>query len=113
MENFKALLKMNIIKNCLITIEDVKIAEDIYGPDMSMLKGKSTRMRPNVVKNDCIKVPEEICMRNQQLELCMDVMFVNDICMMTTIDRVIKFRALVPLTDQSESELHRGLDVIL
>ena len=45
-ENFKALLHMNAIQNCPVMVEDVKIAERIFGPDMSSLKGKSTRRKP-------------------------------------------------------------------
>ena len=42
-ENFKVLLKMNAIKNCPVTAEDITIAERIFGPDISNLKGKSMR----------------------------------------------------------------------
>ena len=45
-ENFKALLCMNAIQNCPVTVEDVKIAERIFRPDMSSLKGKSMRRKP-------------------------------------------------------------------
>ena len=44
-ENFKHILCTNIIKNCPVTIEDVNIAEKIYGPDIGMLKGKTTRQK--------------------------------------------------------------------
>jgi hypothetical protein len=47
MENFKALLQMNVIKNCPVTVEDINIAEKIFGPDVSSLKGKFTRRKPN------------------------------------------------------------------
>ena len=42
-ENFKHLIRMNAIRNCPVTVEDVNLAEQIYGPDISALKGKSTR----------------------------------------------------------------------
>ena len=44
-ENFKALLRMNAIHNCPVMVKDVKIAERIFGPDMSSLKGKSERKK--------------------------------------------------------------------
>jgi hypothetical protein len=37
MENFKPLLWMNVIKNCPVTVEDIYIAEKIFGPDLSSL----------------------------------------------------------------------------
>jgi hypothetical protein len=48
-ENFKAILRQNIIKNCPVTIEDVNIAERIFGPDIGTLKGKSTREKTTPV----------------------------------------------------------------
>jgi hypothetical protein len=42
-ESFKALIKMNAIKNCPVTTEDVNNAKKIFGTDMSSLRGKLTR----------------------------------------------------------------------
>ena len=41
-EAYKAMLKGNVIKNCPVTQEDVNIAQKIFGPAISTLKGKST-----------------------------------------------------------------------
>jgi hypothetical protein len=43
LETFKMLIKMNAIRNCPMTTENVNIAKMIFGADMSSLKGKSTR----------------------------------------------------------------------
>ena len=56
----KNLIQMNVIKNCPVTTEDVTIAEKIYGPNPSKLKGKSTCSQPPAVINDDIKLPEEL-----------------------------------------------------
>jgi hypothetical protein len=44
---FKSLLQMNVIQNCPVAVEDVNISENIFGPDISSLKGKSTNASPN------------------------------------------------------------------
>ena len=59
-ENFKYILKGNKIKNCPVTIEDVKIAEEIWGKDISYLKRKTTRSKPPLVKADLIEIPKEL-----------------------------------------------------
>jgi hypothetical protein len=41
-ETFKTLLKMNAVRNCPVTAEDVNIAEKIFGTNMPSLRGKST-----------------------------------------------------------------------
>ena len=58
--NLKHLVNGNFVKNCPITINDINIAENVYGPDIATLKGKSTRHRPPVVQQDNIEVPKEI-----------------------------------------------------
>ena len=91
-ENFKVLLCMNAIQNCPVTVEDVKIAEHIFGPDMSSLKGKSMRRKPKPVRKDLVEIPAEITEKHHDIELCMDTMFVNvnECGMLTAIDPIPK-----------------------
>ena len=44
--SLKFLLRYNLIKNCDVTVQDVETAEQIYGPDIAALKGKSVRRNP-------------------------------------------------------------------
>ena len=46
LENYKGFIKMGGVQNCPIRIEDINIAQNIFGPDMATLKGKSTRKKP-------------------------------------------------------------------
>ena len=112
-DNFKSLLKMNVIKNCPVTIDDVNNAEKIFGPALSTLKGKSTRRSPRPVIRDEIELPDEIKNMNHDLDLCMDIMFVNELPMLTTIDKTIRFRGLVPLESRTHEECYRALDKVL
>ena len=112
-ENFKSLLRMNAIKNCPVTVEDINISERIFGPDISSLKGKSTRRKPKPVREDLIEIPKELIMKHHNIELCMDTMYVNKCGMLTAIDRTIKFRSLVPMNTKRHDEYYRALDSIL
>ena len=113
MENFKLLLQTNIIKNCPVTVEDVNIVDQIFGPDMSSLKGKSTRRKPNPVRKDLIEIPKELIKKHKDIELCMDTMYVNGSGMLTAIDKTIKCRNLVPMDTKQHDEYYRALDKIL
>ena len=59
-EAFKAMLKGNVIKNCPITAADVDIAEKIYGPAISTLKGKTTRKTLKAMVADEVLIPQEL-----------------------------------------------------
>ena len=112
-ENFKGLLRQNLIQNCPVTIEDVIIAEKIFGPDISSLKGKSTRTKPKPVVEDVIDIPPEIKKENKEIVLCMDTMFINKEIFLTTIDKSIKFRSLIPMASKSSDEYYKAIDVIM
>ena len=113
MDNFKSILRMNVIQNCPVTVEDVNIADKIFGPDMSSLKGKSTRRKPKPVRKDFIKIPKELIEKHHDIELCMDTMYVNECGMLTAIDKTIKFRSLVPMDTKNHEEYYRAIDQIL
>jgi hypothetical protein len=111
--NFKSLLRMNVIQYCPVTVEDVNISEKIFGPDMSSLKGKPTRCKPKPVRSDLIEIPKEIITKHHDIDLCMDAMDVIECGMLTAIDCTIKFRSLVPMNTKQHVEYYRALDQIL
>jgi hypothetical protein len=99
---------MNIIQNCHVTVEVVNIADKIFGPDMSSLKGKSTRRKPKPVGTDFIEIPKELIMKHHNVELCMDTMYVNECGMLTAIDPTITFRSLFPMNTKQHKEYYRA-----
>ena len=96
-----------------MTIKDVEIAENIYGPDIATLKGRSTRKRPPTIVDDQIDIPDELVTAWNDLTLCIDNMFVQGQVFLTAIDTTIKYRSATHLHNQSTSELYAGLDHIL
>jgi hypothetical protein len=90
--DFKAVLRMNAIKNIPITLEDVKLAEQVCGPDIGALKGKTTRKKPIPVVSDHIEIPTELINNHQDISLCMDGMMINALVFLTTILRNTMYR---------------------
>ena len=39
--DLKGIIKMNAIKDCPVTVDDIILAEKIFGPDVASLKGKT------------------------------------------------------------------------
>ena len=109
-ENFKMLLHMNTIQNCPVMVEDVQIAEHIFGPDMLSLKGKSMRRKPKPVRKDLVEIPAEITGKHHDIELCMDTMFINKCGMLTAINRSIRFQSVVLIDTKTQDVYYKALN---
>ena len=94
---FKSLLRQNLIKNCDVTEKDITLTENIFGTDVPTLKGKSTRPKPRTVVDEEIEIPKEFISKNKNLELAMDIVFINSETLLTTVDRSILFKSCIPL----------------
>ncbi len=55
-----------------MTPQDVDMAEDIFGKDISYLKGKSTRKNPSQMQPDIIAILVELKKKHQQLTMCIN-----------------------------------------
>ena len=56
-QDFKSIVKSNLIVNCPVTAEDINRAEKIYGPSVPILKGKTTHQNPLSVVSDYVAIP--------------------------------------------------------
>jgi hypothetical protein len=88
-------------------------ATKIWGPDIRTLKCKTTRRTPSRVREDDIEIPPEIRARFDDVVLCVDLMYANGIPIMTTIDKTIRFRGVVPMTKGKKAQqMYEALDVV-
>ena len=77
--------------NCPVTTEDVDNTEKIFGPDIGTMKGKTMRQSPTLVKKDEVQVPKELIKKNQDITICINILFINRMPMLTSIDRAVRF----------------------
>ena len=96
---------MNAILNLPITTKDVDPTENIFGLDLGILKGKVTRREPMPMAKDTIAIPDELCAKRQDLPLCMDIMFVNEMPFFTTITNVLHYRTATFLPSRSHKNI--------
>ena len=110
--DFKAILRMNAIRNCPITMADVDIAEAIYGKDIGAIKGKTVRKKPTPVVRDYIQIPKEIIQKHQDITLCIDTMYINEMPFLATISKNIKYRTIQWLPTRTARDYRSALDAI-
>ena len=59
-----------------------------------------------------MEVPPEIIEQQRELIYCMEVMYVNNMPMLTGIYRILQYRTLVPLTRRGAKELYQAINVV-
>ena len=111
--DLKKVLKMNSISNCPVTEEDVQLAEKVFGPDVSSLKGKSVRRQPKPVMSDVISVPKELVEKHEHVELSLDVIHVNQIPFLVSISKNIIYRTADFLPARTQQWHRKILDKTL
>jgi hypothetical protein len=112
-QDFKAILCMNLIANNPVTTKDIEIAKEIFGPDIGSLKGKTTRRKPVPVVNNYIDIPQELTIKQQDVILCIDGMKVNDLSFLTTISKNICYQTALFISSKSISLYQEALKEVI
>jgi hypothetical protein len=99
----------NLLKNCPINADDIRAAEDILGPNLGSLKGKTVRKGGQHIDGTHAQVPREIMELHRDVTLCVDIMFVNKIPFLVTISRNIKFGTVEILPNRKAKSILQGV----
>ena len=76
--------------SCHSSTQDAIHAENICGPDVGLLKGKSRRPQQAAHNNEWIEIPKESCEIHAEVDLHIDIVCVNSIPHLIRIDGVVK-----------------------
>ncbi len=86
------LVNGNRIPNCDVTAQDIMNAEDIFGPEIGSLKGKTVRKASDMVRyGGLVPIPASVMVHYRKVILCIDVMKVNKMPFLISISRALKF----------------------
>ena len=110
---FVEALKINVLLNCPVTPADVEGAEQIFGPDIGSLKGKTTRRNPPIIDSPISPVPASVLGQYRNVMLCIDIMYVNQVAMMISVSRNIKFATIEVIPNNKTAILVNGVKGII
>ena len=85
--------------------KDVKAAEDIWGKDMGILKGETTRKQPSKVRVQLLAVPPAILDRYKVVTIGVDVMKVNKVPFLVSISTNVLFGTVQVVPNQKADTL--------
>ena len=110
---FVEALKNNGLLNCPVTPANVEAAEQIFGPDIGSLKGKMTRRNPPIIDSPITPIPASVLEQYCNVTLCVDIMYVNQVAMMISVSRNIKFATIEAIPSNKTAILVNGMKGIL
>jgi hypothetical protein len=84
---FSGMVHEQLLTNCPVTVRDIDNANRIFGPDLTNLKGKATRTKPDGVRVKYVKIPWNFVQLHKYVTLVADVMFVNGLPFLVTSSR--------------------------
>ena len=101
-----------MIKNCLVTMEDIEVCEKIFGLDIYTLKGKTIRLKLKAVVNDYVKIPKDLLKTHQDVELCANIMYIQGVVFLVIVSRHIHLISIINLTERKKSALAKAFDQV-
>lgn len=79
-----------MLKNYPVNQSDLRAAKDIFGPNLGLLKGKTTRQKADHVPSLIADTPYNMTKIYKDMPLCFDIIFVNRIAFMVIVSRQLQ-----------------------
>jgi hypothetical protein len=102
---FSAMVREKLLANCPVTVQDVNNAHHIYGRDLTNIRGKMTRRKPEHVQVDYVQIPQDLVKMHKYVTLAADVMFVNGLPFLVTSSRGISLVTIEYLPSRTAKHL--------
>jgi hypothetical protein len=111
--DFLKIVEGGMLRNCPVSRNDIMTAEDIFGPNLGSLKGKTVRSKNAHVPSLVADVPYHIIKLHKDVTVCFDIMFVNKIAFLITVSRNIRFGTTERLLSRKADTVGKALINVL
>ncbi len=102
---FAGMVREQLLTNCPVTVHDVDNANQIFGPDVANLRGKTTRTKPDCVRVEYEQIPWEFVQLHKYVTLMVDVMFVNGSSFLVTSSQGLSLVTIENLPSRTAKRL--------
>jgi len=103
----------NLMPNCPVTRQDILRLEDIFGPNIGLVKRKTTYTTQKHVEVHLQDIPQEIMEKHGEIILAIDIMFINKILFVMTISRNIHFGTTELVNDMKNNTLVTSIEQVI
>ena len=86
--------------------------EDIFGREVGILKGKTTRRKPSMVRGVVEPIPPTVMKQYCHVTLDADIMHVNGISFFVMVSRHINFGTIEPLVPRKQEVLVNAMKAV-
>ena len=76
-QDYKQAVSSNEIKDCPIAEADIKMTQQVYGPNLAKVKGSQVSIKPIPVTENCVLVPMNALKTQKHVTLAADTFFIN------------------------------------
>jgi hypothetical protein len=102
-----------LLPNCPVDVRDIKIADEIFGPDLGSLKGKTTRRAgEHVESRRLMTVLNHVMEHYRDITLAADIMFMSSTPFFITISRNIKFGTVEVIQNNKSTTIMTAVEPV-
>jgi len=107
--DFLGMVCGGMISNCPVTVNTVKNAHQIFGPDLAGIRGRTVRRPPESVTTDYVQIPWAILERHQPVTLEVNVMFISGVQFLVSVGRGLNLVTAEFTPSQTAKQLAAGI----
>ncbi len=111
--DFVGMVHEKLTANSPVTICNIQNANQIFGPNLANLRGKTTRTKPEHVRADYEKIPREFMELHKYVTIVADVMFVNGFPFLVTSSRGISLVMIEFLPSRTAKCLANSMECVI